>query len=114
MGNPIFRFIPMKVPLAPRFDTIVKPEDRFTVEDAMKMAKEKIAGITMKLPGPDDEKTGAPTTVDVPAICNLVIDLTNSSRYYRRETFEEEGFFHAKVSYPLESFHFLKNKPSLL
>lgn len=32
-----------------------------------------------------------------PAECTMVVDLTNSSRYYRRESFEESGIYHVKI-----------------
>jgi mRNA-capping enzyme len=92
MGKPIFRFIPMKVPLGPSFNSAVDPHDRFTVQDAKRMAKAKLQGIVFDEPVVNKE-TGEPTgeVIKVPAVADMVIDLTNSKRYYRLETFEEDN-----------------------
>jgi hypothetical protein len=98
MGRPIFRFIPMKVPLGAHFDKVLVPKDRFTVDDAINMAQAKVNGIVIDVPAPPENEESEPTIERRPAIVNMVIDLTNSSRYYRKENFEADGFIHVKVS----------------
>jgi len=83
----------MKVPLGPEFDKHIEPEDRFTVQDAMKMAHDMLKGVPVRVPDPES----AEGFKEMPAECSMVIDLTNSSRYYRRETFEDAKFKHVKV-----------------
>ena len=85
MGAPVWRLIPMKVPLDSKFDRHVAPEDRFTVDQAKAMADAMLAG----LPPPPE---GAPA-----ASCSLVIDLTNSGRYYDVRRWQELGVHHVKV-----------------
>ena len=53
MGKPIFRFIPMKVPLGPHFDKIAE-NDRFTVQDAMLMAKSMLKDVYVDVPVEED------------------------------------------------------------
>lgn len=92
MGKPVWRFIPMKVPLGAAFNGLITdPRDRFSVEDAVDMVKEMLRGATMQVAGADGQLT------NIPAECNMVIDLTNSNRYYRRETWEDLGFYHLKI-----------------
>ena len=93
-SSPVFRFIPMKVPLGAAFDKLLPDlsKDRFNVEDAINMAKDVIKDVTV--PGVDPA-TGQP--VAMPATCSMVIDLTNSNRYYRRQTWEDRGFYHLKI-----------------
>lgn len=98
MGRPIFRFIPMKVPLGPQFDLVLEEKDRFTIDDAMKMAQAKVNGIEIDIPVPPKDEDSEPTVEHRPAAVNMVIDLTNSSRYYRKENFEQAGYIHVKVS----------------
>ncbi|EFN54818.1 hypothetical protein CHLNCDRAFT_24090 [Chlorella variabilis] len=74
MGRPIERFIPMKVPLGARFDSHIAPEHRFTIDDAVAQARK------------------------VPAVLGLVIDLTNSSRYYDARQWHERGVQYIKAS----------------
>ncbi len=91
--KPVWRFIPMKVPLGAAFDKLLPDleKDRFSVEDAINMAKARIKDI--QVPGVDGQ--GQPTSIS--ATCSMVIDLTNSNRYYRRQTWEEHGFYHLKI-----------------
>ena len=91
--KPVWRFIPMKVPLGAAFDKLLPDleKDRFSVEDAINMAKARIKDI--RVPGVDGQ--GQPTSIS--ATCSMVIDLTNSNRYYRRQTWEEHGFYHLKI-----------------
>lgn len=97
MGRPIFRFIPMKVPLGAHFEKVVLAKDRFTADDAMIMAKAKVNGISFDVPGPLKDGETEPQVENRPAIVNMVIDLTNSSRYYNKETFEKAGYHYVKV-----------------
>ncbi len=97
MGRPIFRFIPMKVPLGAQFDGVLDPKDRFPIDEAITMAQAKVAGITFDLPAPPEKEGEEPKIETRPARVNMVIDLTNSSRYYRRENFEDAGYTHVKV-----------------
>lgn len=94
----------MKVPLGPHFDKIAE-NDRFTVQDAMLMAKSMLKDVYVDVPVEEDPSK-PPTMQRRPAVANMVIDLTNSSRYYRRETFEQVttykgeevgGYLHVKI-----------------
>ncbi len=87
----------MKVPLGSQFDEAIEPKDRFTVDEAIAMANAKVDGITFDLPSPPKEGEDEPTIETRPAIVNMVIDLTNSQRYYRKDNFEGHGFIHVKV-----------------
>jgi hypothetical protein len=107
MGRPIFRFIPMKVPLGARFNPVLLPKDRFTVEDAMRMAQETVNGITFDVPGPPNPGESEPQVDKVPATVNMVVDLTNSSRYYNLETFEKAGYRYVKVRVVKIHFKFI-------
>eukprot|EP00803_Ostreobium_quekettii_P000704 evm.model.scf_1608.1 EVM.evm.TU.scf_1608.1 scf_1608:17316-27998(-) len=73
MGNPLGRFIPAKVPLSgPRYAAI--PEDKvFTPETAIQMAAAQ------------QRKVG------------LVVDLTNSTKYYGPDEFEAWGVEYVKI-----------------
>ena len=105
MGLPVWRLIPMKVPLGPAFDRFIPdPAERFTVEDAVEMTKVLLAGREVRVPDPAAEGGSR----GVPAQCSMVVDLTNSNRYYRRETFEEAGFYHVKVSWAVHAAHLLQ------
>lgn len=92
MGKPIWRFIPMKVPLGAAFNSLIpNPEDRFNVEDAIQEARRILQDV--KIPMVDQNGV----QVQVPAQCSMVIDLTNSNRYYRRQAWEDAGFYHLKI-----------------
>lgn len=92
MGDPLWRFIPMKVPLGAAFNPLIPdPKDRFNVEDAIDMVKKKLENIRVPMMDQNGEQTA------VPAQCSMVIDLTNSNRYYRRQTWEDHGYYHLKI-----------------
>ena len=93
MGQPIFRFIPMKVPLAPRFDDSIPKGSQFSVEDAIREAN----ALVEKEDAPRRLKMEVAKEAFTPSVCNLVIDLTNSSNYYRMDAFIEQGLMHVKV-----------------
>jgi mRNA-capping enzyme len=93
---PVWRFIPMKVPLGAAFNNLIPdPKDRFTVEDAIGMAKGLLANV--KVPVVEMSPDGRPVQILKDAECTMVIDLTNSNRYYRRQTWEDNGFYHLKI-----------------
>lgn len=106
MGRPIERFIPMKVPLGARFDSHIAPEHRFTIDDAVAQARKVVGAMTLDvmLPPPPDAQPGpegqppAPKRSKVPAVLGLVIDLTNSSRYYDARQWHERGVQYIKAS----------------
>lgn len=82
----------MKVPLGAAFNSrIPDPKDRFTVEDAIDMAAKKLEHVKVPMMDQNGRETA------VPAQCSMVIDLTNSNRYYRRQTWEDHGYYHLKI-----------------
>lgn len=87
----------MKVPLGAHFNPVLLPKDRFTVDDAMTMAHAKVTGITFDVPVPPKVGEIEPEIEKRPATVNMIIDLTNSSRYYRKENFEQAGYTWVKV-----------------
>ena len=99
MGAPVWRLIPMKVPLDAKFDRHIEEGDRFSVDDAKKMVDEMLAQVPPLPPMAD----GGPST---PATCTLVIDLTNSTRYYDVRRWRELGVHHVKVRYSHSSHIF--------
>jgi mRNA-capping enzyme len=92
-SKPIWRFIPMKVPLGAAFNSLLPDieTDRFNVEDAISMAKSMLANVRIPVMGDNGQQAA------IPATCSMVIDLTNSNRYYRRQTWEDHGFYHLKI-----------------
>ncbi|KAL4857277.1 mRNA-capping enzyme [Chlorella vulgaris] len=99
MGRPIERFIPMKVPLGARFDNFIAPEHRFNIESAVELVKQRVAGLFMEqlAPPAEDAPLGPncepppPQRIQVPLVVGLVIDLTNSSRYYDARQWQQHG-----------------------
>lgn len=88
LGTPIWRLIPMKVPLDSKFNDHIAQEDRFSVKDAHRMVTDML------------QQMKAPTMPDGTALqpsCKLVIDLTNSSRYYDAAAWHDLGVHHVKV-----------------
>lgn len=98
LGRPIWRFIPSKVPLGPHFNSVVPESDRYTVQDAVVAVENILKGVEIDvLTGPPTQEHPHGQREKKPAVCRMVIDLTNSSRYYRRETFEDLGYCHVKI-----------------
>lgn len=98
LGRPIWRFIPSKVPLGPHFNSAIPESDRYTVQDAVKAVENILKGVEVDvLVGPPSQQHPQGQREKKPAVCRMVIDLTNSSRYYRRETFEDLGYVHVKI-----------------
>lgn len=82
----------MKVPLGAAFNPLIPDlKDRFNVEDAIEMVKKKLENIQV----PMVDQNGQQSLI--PAQCCMVIDLTNSNRYYRRQTWEDHGYYHLKI-----------------
>ncbi|CAN0909966.1 mRNA-capping enzyme [Linum grandiflorum] len=73
-GEEIFGIVPSKVPLGERFYHVIPPGNRYPVKQVIK--KQRILG----------RKLG------------LVIDLTNTDRYYERNEFENAGIKYIKVT----------------
>ena len=69
-------FVPSKTPLDERWFREVPPERRYTPEDALRLASRAAGGRKVE----------------------LVIDLTNSNRYYDPAAFEKKGAAHVKVA----------------
>ena len=69
-------FVPSKTPLDERWSSRVPPERRYTPEDALRLASAAAGGRKVE----------------------LVIDLTNSNRYYDPAAFEKKGAAHVKVA----------------
>ena len=68
MGKPVWRFIPMKVPLGAAFNSrIADPKDRFSIEDAVDMAKGLLRGATMQVTGADGQLTTIPAECNTPS-----------------------------------------------
>ncbi|PSC72146.1 mRNA-capping enzyme isoform X1 [Micractinium conductrix] len=104
MGRPIDRFIPMKVPLGARFDPFIEPRHRFTINDAVAAAAQAVHGITYEAYVPlqenDEPDPAAPPGMKrgrVQAVVGMVIDLTNSSRYYNPNDWMEHGIKYIKI-----------------
>ena len=106
MGRPIERFIPMKVPLSARFEPFIPEEQRFTIDQAVHMAKQLVAGRTyevMVMPpegavGPDGQPLPPePQLQAIPMEVALVIDLTKGARYYDPSRWLELGVRYIKV-----------------
>ncbi len=73
---------PAQVPLGARYDSYIKPEDRFTPRQAKELADTAVQGRKFK---------------EFPATVGLVIDLTNSRRYYDDRLWQELGVGYSKV-----------------
>lgn len=92
LGQPLDRFIPIKVPLGARFDHVIKPLDRFTPAKAKEMAENLIRGqkVSVNLaPGGEPQ--------DIPKYVGLVVDLTNSSRYYDSGLWQQLNLEYSKI-----------------
>lgn len=101
MGLPVDRFIPMKVPLGARYDRFVAEEYRFTIEMAIEKALRRMQGRSFPVNPPPDAPLGPdgnpPGVTHVPACLGLVIDLTNSSRYYDADGWQRQGIKYVKI-----------------
>jgi hypothetical protein len=106
MGRLVERLIPMKVPLGARFDSHIAAEHRFNIDDAVAMARRAVKYVKFEAvvqPGPDEAagpggQPPAPRRVELPAEVALVIDLTNSSRYYDAQQWMHHGIQYIKAS----------------
>lgn len=102
MGRLVDRLIPMKVPLGARFDSHIAPEHRFNISDAVAMARHAVEGVRFEGVVPhESEEPGQPPVprrVELAAEVALVIDLTNSSRYYDAQQWMKHGLQYIKAS----------------
>jgi hypothetical protein len=95
----------MKVPLGARFDNFIAPEHRFNIESAVELVKQRVAGLFMEqlAPPAEDAPLGPngepppPQRIQVPLVVGLVIDLTNSSRYYDARQWQQHGVRYIKA-----------------
>ena len=104
ISEPVYRLIPMKTPLGPEFDKfITDTSDRFSVKDAVYLVQKMLHSKKIPVPahmGMVDtlgHEIPPGTPVEIPAHCNLVIDLTNSKRYYRIDNWRDLGIRHVKI-----------------
>lgn len=88
---------PPQVPLGARFDRYIDAPLRFNIDMAAEKARQLVANRTFETMVLDP-KTGRLVPGKVPAHVGMVIDLTNSTRYYDAEQWIRQGIKYIKAS----------------
>lgn len=94
----------MKTPLGPEYNRFIPdPQDRFTVQEAVEQVNKMLENAKITIPAYPGMKDASGqalqpgSLVEVPAHCGMVIDLTNSRRYYHLDTWRTLGIRHVKI-----------------
>ncbi len=88
---------PPQVPLGARFDRYIDAPLRFNIDMAAEKARQLVANRTFETMVLDP-KTGRLVPGKVPAHVGMVIDLTNSTRYYDAEQWIRQNIKYIKAS----------------
>lgn len=86
----------LQVPLGARYDPFIDEPLRFNIDMAAEQARQLVAGRSYDAMVPDP-RSGALVPGKVPAHVGMVIDLTNSKRYYDPEQWLQQGIKYIKA-----------------